>query len=98
MVGSIVVIGVLIHDPLLHSVCNLKAAQMSVQSYLILELICCEFELGHNAPEATKNICCVKGEGVVDRRWLEKFCLGWKDIKDQPMLAWPKTVDSKTMF
>ena len=36
-----------------------------------------EFKQGHNAAEATKNICWVKGEGAVDdsavTRWLKKI-------------------------
>ena len=37
-------------------------------------------ELGHNATEETKNICCTKGEGAVDYstaiRRFKKFHLG----------------------
>ena len=44
-------------------------------------------KLGHNAPEATKNICCAKDEGTVDHsivtRWLKKFRLGCKNPENQ---------------
>ena len=65
---------------LLHSVRDLKAAQISVECNHILELMIYEFEQGHNATEATKNIRCRKGEDAIDHstitRWLKKFCLG----------------------
>ena len=69
MVGSIVIIGVWTQYTLLYSMCGLKIAQMNVQCSLIWELALYEFEL---EAEATKNICCVKDEAVVDNRWLKK--------------------------
>ena len=58
--------------------------------------------MGHNIIEATKNICCVKGEGVVDHgavsKWFEKFCSGYKNFNDQARLARPKVVDFKDML
>ena len=46
-----------------------------------------EFELGHNAMEATKIICCVTGEGGVDHSSVigefKKFCLGCKKFDNQ---------------
>ena len=65
---SIVLVGALTHCVLLHSMCDLKAAQINVQRCLIWELMPYEFELVHNTVEATKNICCAKGEGAVDHR------------------------------
>ena len=38
---------------------------MNVQHSLIQEFLLCEFKLGHNAAEATKNVC-AKGENAVD--------------------------------
>ena len=64
LVGSIMVVSVLT-CALLPSMCELKATQMNMPYSLIWELILYKFELGHNAEEATKNIC-VKGEGAVD--------------------------------
>ena len=60
MVGSIVVAGVLTHL-LLHSTCNLKAAQKK-----IWELMFYKFELGHNTSEVAKSICCMKSEDATD--------------------------------
>ena len=45
-----------------------------------------EFELGHNATEATKNICCAKEKdadnpSTVTKR-LEKFRKGFKNLDD----------------
>ena len=46
-----------------------------------------KFKLGHNAAEATKNICYMKGKDAVDHntidRWWKKFCLGCKNLDDQ---------------
>ena len=54
------VVGVLTHCALLHSMHDLKAAQVYVYQSLIQKLMLHEFKLGHNTTEATKNICCVK--------------------------------------
>ena len=46
-----------------------------------------DIELGHNAIEATKNVCFVKGKGTVDpstvTRWVKKFPLGCKNLNEQ---------------
>ena len=60
IVNRIVVIGALIYCALLHSICDLKAAHMNIQHSLIYALMFYEFQLGHNATEAAKNICCIK--------------------------------------
>ena len=39
---------------------------MNVQRSLIWELMLCDFVPGHNTAEATKTMCCVKGEGTVN--------------------------------
>ena len=61
---------------------------------LIEELMLYESELGNNAAEATKTICCAKGEGAVDdstvTRWLKKFCSGCKNLDDQTRSGRPK--------
>ena len=66
--------------------CNLKAVQTNVQRMLIWDLLLYEFELNHNAAEATKNICCAKGEGTVDNntviKYMKKFYLDCKDLDD----------------
>ena len=46
---------------MLYSVYDLKSAQMNVQCFQ--EFMLYKFELGYNAMETTKNICCTKGEG-----------------------------------
>ena len=102
MVGIIVVVDAQTHCALLHSVCDLKAAQMSVQHSQNHEFILYKFELGHNIMEATKNICCMKGEGAIDHRtvtkWLRKFYLGCKKLDNQARSDMCKIVDSKAMF
>ena len=87
---------------MLYSVCNLKTAQINVQRSQIWELTLYEFEAGHNATKATKNIYCGKGDGVVDISkvtWLLKKvfsdckCLNYQARSDKP-----KTVDSNTVL
>ena len=51
---------------------DLKAAQMNMQSSLIQGFMLYKFELAHNAAEATKNICCVKGEDAADHSTLTR--------------------------
>ena len=61
-----------------------------------------EFELGYNASEATKNICCAKSNRTVDHstvnKWLKKFRSGCNNIDDQEKLGRPKIVNSETVF
>ena len=58
-----------------------------------------DFKPGYNVDEATKNICCMKSEGIVDHstitRWFKKFFLGCKNLNDQARLGRPKMVNSK---
>ena len=59
--------------------------------------------MDHNAVEATKNICCAKGEDAVDHRtiteqWFKKFHSGCKNLKNQARLGRPKTVDFKAVL
>ena len=48
------VLGALTHCTLLHSLSNLKVAQMKVQCGLTREFVLYEFELGHNTAESAK--------------------------------------------
>ena len=88
----------LTHSALLH----LKATQMNIQLSLVRELMLYEFRLGHNDVEATKNICCVKSEGMVHynrvTRWFKKFCLGCKNLNDQARSERPKTMESEVVL
>ena len=56
-------------------------------------------KLGHDTMKATKNICCMKGEGIDDHsritRWLKKFCFGCKNLCNQTRIGRPKTLDFK---
>ena len=60
---------------------------MNAQYSWIQEFMLCEFDQGHNAMEATKNICCTKSEGAVNHstvsRWFKKFCKGCKNLDDK---------------
>ena len=60
------------------------------------------FKLDHNAMEAAKNICCVKGERKVDHctapRWFKKFSSGCKNLDNQARSYRIKTVDSQAVF
>ena len=57
---------------------------------------------GYNAADATKNLCCAKGEGSVDHstitKWIKKFHLGCKKLDDQTRSSWPKTIDSEAVL
>ena len=96
------VVGVLTHCPLLYFLCDLKPSQMNVQHNLIQQIMPYDFEMSHNAAEATKNICCTKDERAVDHsiitRWFKKFCLGCKNLNNQAMSGGPKTVDSEAVW
>ena len=88
VVGSIVEVSALTCCVLLHSVCDVKSAQMNVQRCPNRELMPYDIELGHHAAaEATKTICCTKGEGAIDpitiTRWLKKFRPSFKNLDDQ---------------
>ena len=84
VVASIMLVGALTHCALLHSVCDLKAVQTNVHHSLLRELLY-EFELIHYAAaEASRNICCAKGESTVDHGivtwWFKKFLLDNKNL------------------
>ena len=70
---------------------------MKVQITLIWDLMLYEFELGHDAAEATKNICLEKSEGVVNS-WLKAFRFGCKIRITQARSGRSKTVDSETFL
>ena len=72
---------------------NLKVTQMKVQRSWILEIMRYEFELGHNAAEATKNIY-AKSKGIVDHsnQRVKDLSLGLKKILKKHIklsLGWP---------
>ena len=54
------------------------------------------------AVEATKNICCAKGEDTVDYRtvikWVKKFHSCCKNLENQTRSSRPKTVDSEPVL
>ena len=101
MIGSVVVVGALT-PILLHFARNLKKVQVNEQRSQIWELLLYEFELGHNAAEVTKNICCAKGEGRVDQstitRRSKKFYFGCKNFDDRARSDRPKTMDSEDLL
>ena len=94
-------VDVLTYCALFHSVCDLIAIQMNVQCSLIWELILYNFQQGYNTARATKNICYMKSEWVVDyktvTRWLKKFCLGCKKHDNQAKSGRPKIIDSEVV-
>ena len=49
--------------------------------------------------EATKKICYVKDEGVVEHsKWLKKFSSGCKNLDNQVRSRWSKSVESEGVF
>ena len=87
VVGSIVLVSALTYCALLHFMFDLKASQINEQHSLIQKLMFYKFKLGHNAAEATENICCMKSEDEVDHntvtKQFKKFCLAYKNLEDQ---------------
>ena len=74
--------------------CDLRATQMNVKCSLIWEPMLYPFQMGPNATESTKNICCAKREGTVDHstvsRWFKKFHSGCKKLNYQAKSDRPK--------
>ena len=58
-----------------------------------------EYELGHSAAEAQRNICKALGQGVLDvstaRRWFVRFRDGDCELEDKPRSGRPQEVDSE---
>ena len=77
------------NDALLHSMCDLKTAQMNVQCHLFWKLIFHKFKLGHNIREAIK--------GVLDYntviRQFKKFSSSCQNFDDQIKSHRPKRGD-----
>ena len=97
VVGRITVIGVLTHCILLHSVSDLKTAQMNMQCSLIREHILYEFKKCHYAIKSTKNIFCVKGKVTVGYSTVTRF-KSCRNLNDQAKSGRTKTGDSEAMF
>ena len=61
-----------------------------------------EFKLGHNITEASKSICCVKGENTVNyitvTRWFKNFCSGCKNLDNEAKLGRPESIDSEPVL
>ena len=93
--GSIMVVGVLTCCALLHSLCDLKAAQMNMQCSVIQELMLWVWTgllcRGHNQ----KHFLC--------KRWrhsnqiVPKILLCWKNLDNQAMSGRLKNLDSKVV-
>ena len=102
VVGTIMIVGALMHYESLHSMCDLKAAQINVQCSLNWEFMLYKFEQSHNAVEATKNVCCAKSESTVDHskviRWFKKFCSGCKNVDAQLKSGRSKIMDFKAVL
>ena len=51
--------------------------------------------------EATKNICCAKGESAVNHsrviRWFKKFCLGCKSLEEHATSGRLKNMDAEAL-
>lgn len=75
---------------------------MSDQRLKIRQLLQYEYQLGHNAAEATKNICNAEGADSLNdstaRRWFQKFREGDFSLKDQPRTGRPVCIDSNELL
>ena len=95
IVGRIVVVGVLTCSTLLYWVYGFKTTLMKMQKSLIYELMLYKYEVGWDAAEATKSICCTKCKGSVDQskvtKYFKKFSLGYQNFNDLKRSGRPKT-------
>ena len=102
MLSNVIVVGALTCCTLLHSMRDLKAAQLNMQYSPIQELLLYKYELSHNVAEATKNIYDAKGEDTVDHntvtKWLKKFCSGCMNLSNEARSIKPKTGNSKAVL
>ena len=75
---------------------------MSDQRLKIRQLLQYEYQLGHNASEATRNICNAEGANFLNdstaRRWFQKFREGDFSIVYQPRTARPVCIDSNVLL
>lgn len=60
-----------------------------------------EFQIGHNATEAHKNLCFVFGKSIVSvrmvQRWFEKFRSGDINLQDEPRTGRPDEIDDDAL-
>lgn len=65
------------------------------------ELLLYEFQLGHNATEAMRNICQAKGVGAMKRstafHWFKKFKSGIIDLNDESRTGRPPAIDPEVV-
>ena len=80
--------------------CDVKAAQMNVQQYLIQEHMLNKFKLGHNVVEATKIsiVQKVKVQLITATSRFKKFCLGYKNLDDHASSVGPRTIDFEAIL
>ena len=68
----------------------------------IRSLLLYEFQLGHGATEATKNVCTALGKDAVNirttQRWFEKFRQGDQGLEDQPRSGRPRELDREALI
>ena len=90
VVCDIMVVGMQIHCRLLHSMHDLKAAQMNMQCDLFCEFVLYKSKMIHNAMEVIRNICCTKDDDAVNHstitRWFKKFWLWFVVVMPQTIL------------
>lgn len=74
---------------------------MSVKKWQLRELIFKQFQLGHNATEAARNICAMTGKAsTTDRtcqRWFAKFRSGNTHRKDKKRSGRPSTINKRAL-
>ena len=75
---------------------------MSDQRLKIRQLLQYEYQLCHNASEATRNICNAEGADFINdstaRRWFKKIREGDFSIVDQPRTGRPVCIDSNVLL
>ena len=77
---------------LLHSMCDLNSCRDELKNSLIQKRMLYKFKLDHNTIEATKNICCMIGNSLVDHstvtKWLIAQSAGAVEYTDCTSAEW----------
>ena len=69
-----------------------------MQCNLFRKLMLYKLELGNDAAETTKNICCTEWRRRTVTKWFTKFCSIFKTLNSQAKSGRPKSINCKTVL
>ena len=92
VVGSIVVVGVLTHSALLHSVCDSKATQMKAQEIILI------LYWAITPWKQPKEFVVWKVKTKLITVYFKKFCSSYKNFNNRTRSGKPKTMDFKAVL